>query len=227
MVEENVSPDVKWMRPPKLSTSAFSCEMFEVLSSRRFEYSGPFTYTSGCSASMRGDRRGLVHDRDVVDDLERRDLPGAIVLTHRDGALLRDVLVARDGHDEQVAERAGVLEVNAGAPCGRGRRRRGTARWSCPRNCARTAARSATGTIFVRASRIRAVRAIRTAAAALATSLMAAPLERGQKLERAPARPRSSSCGTPCSRPSGARSDPSAPRCRSAPAAELLTSTSA
>ena len=57
------------------------------------------------------DRRRLVHDGDVVDDFERGNLAGPVLLPEAHGPLLCDVLVARDRHDEQIAKTAGVLEM--------------------------------------------------------------------------------------------------------------------
>ena len=56
-------------------------------------------------------RRRFLDDRHEVDDLERRDLPGALILAERHGALFRDVPVARHGNDEQVAEGASLFEM--------------------------------------------------------------------------------------------------------------------
>ena len=60
----------------------------------------------------RRDGRRLVDDRHVVDDLQRGELPRAIFLAERYRSFFRDVRVCRDGDDEHVAERAGLLEVN-------------------------------------------------------------------------------------------------------------------
>jgi len=52
-----------------------------------------------------------VDDRDVVDELERRDLTRAVVLGERDRTLLRDVAIGGDRDHEQIAERSCFLEM--------------------------------------------------------------------------------------------------------------------
>jgi hypothetical protein len=59
----------------------------------------------------RRQRRRLVDDRDVVDELERGDLTRAVVLGERDRALLRDVAIGRNRHHEDVAERSCLIEM--------------------------------------------------------------------------------------------------------------------
>src|SRR5258708_1541331 len=56
-------------------------------------------------------RGRLLDDRDVVDDLERRDLARALIFGERHRALLGDVRVAGQGHDQQVAHLARLLEM--------------------------------------------------------------------------------------------------------------------
>jgi len=59
----------------------------------------------------RRQRCRLLDHRDIVDDLERRHLAGTLILGEGDRPLLGDVAVAGHGHHEQIAERAGLLEM--------------------------------------------------------------------------------------------------------------------
>ena len=86
--------------------------MLRLLSSTKSAYSGPFDIDVGVQRLDRRQRRRLVEDRHVVDDLERRHLARPTILGEGDRALLGDVPISGDRHDKDVAERLRLLEVN-------------------------------------------------------------------------------------------------------------------